>query len=103
MSPKPLWNKLFLRHRGLGTHRRNDMSEVEVGHPKRHVGHPAWAYGKRLDLHNAEAAAVTDLRGAHEELRHFRWHFQTTTRQAAVSFLRFHHPEVSKTSSYLGK
>ena len=59
----------------IGRHSDDQIARREVEVP----------YGKRLDLHNAEAAALTDLREAHEELRYFRWRFQTMARQAPVS------------------
>ena len=50
-------------------------------------------YKSRLDLHNAEAAALRELRVMHEELKVFRWHFQTMARQAPVAILSFHQPK----------
>ena len=49
-------------------------------------------YKSRLDLHNAEASTLNNLRDAHSDLKYFRWHFQTMARQAAVTISRFHCP-----------
>ena len=47
-------------------------------HPEAYRARRAKEVRSRAELHGAEAGALPELREAHEELKWFRWHFQTT-------------------------
>ena len=75
----------------------NQLVRHVATHADQHQGRRAEEvpYRSRLDLHNAEAAALKELREVEDELTYFRWHFQTMARQAAVTISRFHFPEAN--------